>query len=419
MRTDYKKKWTTWFLICVIFIDFIGMATVVVIFPKLLLTSNIIFTESTSDGRRLMWMGVLLALYPFAQIIGAPLFGKLSDYYGRKRLLIITLVGTLFGFAMTSFSIALGLPMLLFISRFVAGFCAGNVAIAQASLLDISNDETRTKNIALSQMAMGSAYIVGPILGALLSESATVSWLSSATPFWLLSLVLGVLILVTIFYYQDTLLQPIKEKIELIGSIKQIYNAMTDVKLRGSFISWLLFVSGWWLFESYMPVFLLQRFHFSTMQIGNVLSFNGALYAGFQYLIVQKVSRLIKPEVMIKYSGFIVALSIMSLAFVNSIFELYVAMTVFVVSMGFMIPGLISYISSQANQSAQGQVMGMVNSIQAVSTVIVMLLGGYLNAFNHEFTIIGGGLLVLVSWLVFLLMLNKKNQSHLYVADTQ
>lgn len=418
MSTNFFKKWTLSFLITVILIDFMGMATVVVIFPKLLLTSNMIFSESLSEGQRLMWMGVLLSLYPLGQIIGAALFGKLSDYYGRKSLLILTLTGTLFGFVLSALAIEYSLPLLLFFSRLLAGFCAGNVAIAQASLVDISSDDNRAKNIALGQMAMGSAYIVGPVLGAILSEPATFSWFNSATPFWFFSIVLGALIYVTVTYYQDTLLEPKKEKIELLGSIKQISAALTDVKLSGSFLVWLLFVSGWWLFESFMPAFLLQRFHLSTIQIGNVLSFNGALYAGFQYLVVQKASQIIKPESMIKYSGFIVSLSILSLAFVNSTFELYVAMAVFVMSMGFMIPGLIAYISSQAGKGEQGQIMGMVNSIQAVSTVIVMMLGGYLSAINNAFTILGGGVLVLISWLVFIVMISKRSQSNAYVANT-
>jgi len=264
---------------------------------------------------------------------------------------------------------------------------------------------------------MGSAYIVGPILGAILSESTTVSWFNSATPFWFFSLLLALLTLATASLYKETLVQPKREKIVLLGGLKQIYSALTDSRLGGAFLVWLIFVSGWWLFESFMPAFLLQNFHFSTVQIGNVLSFNGALYAGFQFLVVQRVAQYIKPESMIKYSGCFVAFSIISLAYVGSTLELYMAMSVFVMSMGFMIPGLISYISSQASDNEQGQVMGMVNSIQAVSTVIVMMLGGYLNAINNGITILGGGLLVLFSWLLFIGLVGKKTQRSVYAAD--
>ena len=91
MNTNFNKTWTLGFLIAVILIDFMGMSTVVVIFPRLLLSSNEIFSALMTKSHRLMWMGVLLALYPLGQIVGAALFGKLSDYYGRKKLLITTL----------------------------------------------------------------------------------------------------------------------------------------------------------------------------------------------------------------------------------------------------------------------------------------------------------------------------------------
>src|SRR5690349_19475076 len=131
MEVSIRKKLTLAFLTLVILIDFMGMATVVVLFPKLLLSSSGIFPTQWSNEMRLSMMGVLLAIYPLGQVIGASALGKFSDYHGRKKILLITLFGTLIGFSLSGFAILVKSALTLFVSRLISGLCAGNVAIAQ------------------------------------------------------------------------------------------------------------------------------------------------------------------------------------------------------------------------------------------------------------------------------------------------
>lgn len=407
MLSDSHKKFTLFFLTAVILIDFMGVATVVVLFPKLLLTATGIFPVGWTHGFRLIMMGLFLAIYPLGQFVGASVLGKLSDFHGRKKMLLITLFGTFLGFLFCAIAVELNSALLLFFSRLLAGICAGNVAIAQASLMDISTPQTKTRNITFSQMAMGSAYIIGPILGAWLSQSSLFSWFNMSTPFWFFTAILAILFVLTPIFYKETLIERKKEKINLLGSTQQIYRALTSGHLRMAFVVWLIFVSGWWLFESFMPAFLLQNFHYDTVQIGNLLAFNGALYAAFQYLVVQRVAHKIKPQNMVIYSTVIAGIAIVAIAFATSTLQLYAAMVSFVLAMGFSIPGLIAYISNLADKTDQGQVMGMVNSIQAIATVFVMLAGGYLNSINDAISVVGGGALVIISWLIFVIALSN------------
>jgi len=399
MKSEVEKKVTLLYLMLVILIDFMGMAMVVVIFPKLLLHSTTLLSSLWVYEDRIKIMGVLLAIYPLGQIIGASIFGKLSDNWGRKELLLITIMGTSFSFMLSAFSIEISSLTLLLVSRLVTGLFAGNVAIAQASLLDISTPETRAQNISYSQIAMGSAYIVGPVLGGWLTQAFPFCTLS--TPFWIFSLALGALLVVTIFLYKETLSEAKSTSIDPFEFAQQIVGGFANKKLRNVFIVWLLFVSGWWLFESFMPAFLSIKFGYDTVQIGNLLAFNGALYASFQFIVVQRIAKYMNPTLMVIYSSIFAALSIMALSFVVAPWQLYLAMSVFVMAMGFSIPGIVTFISNNVDDASQGQVMGIVNSIQAVSTVLVMLLGGYLNSININISVIGGGLLVLISWLMF------------------
>lgn len=405
---------TKYFLVSIILLDFMGLATVVVLFPSLFLEhGNNVFLSWLPYRSRLIWLGLCLAVYPLGQFIGSSVFGKLSDKYGRKNMLSITILGTVIGFSLSALSVNLVSYTLLFVSRIFTGFCAGNVAIAQASLIDISNDETKAGNLSLAQMAMGLAYVVGPTVGAILANSNLCIWFVPSTAFWVFALLMSVAFIVLRLFYRDTLIKQQNLSDGNISNNDQNKSFMNNSMLRNSFIVWAIFVAGWWLFESFMPSFLFRKFHLNTSSIGYILSFNGVVYALFQYLVVQRIASKIKPSSMVLYSTVFAGLSIITLAFVTSIFQIYFVMTIFVLTMGFCIPGIITSISNLASKEEQGKVMGIIGSVQAITTVLVMLAGGILQSVDVNITIITGGILMIISWLLFTIFLLKNSRGEL------
>lgn len=410
MHQKLNDKFIKFLMTLVVLIDFMGVAIVVVLFPNVFLdTHSTLFSSAWSPSDRLIALGLCLAIYPLGQFFGSSIFGKLSDTYGRKAILSWTIFGTFVGFILSATSMQIASFSLLFFSRLFTGLCAGNVAVAQASLVDISDENTKAKNLSLSQMAMGSAYVIGPVIGAILADSNLINWFGPSVPFWFFAGILAIEFVLLIIFYQDTRAQHMKVTINFLEGFQQIYNALTDKKLSNAFCVWFLFVCGWWLFESFMPAFLYEKFNFNTTNIGYLLGFNGALYAGFQYAVIQRIAHKISSQNMVIYSAPVTGLAIISMAYATNSFQLYTAMIIFVLSMGFCIPGLITSISNMAKQEEQGQVMGMIGSVQAMATVIVMSLGGYIHSLNINITIIAGGVLIVLSSVLFILKcLNNK-----------
>ncbi len=410
MRTSNKPSLAVAYLIAVTLVDFMGLGIVVTLFPKLLLNPDAFILPVTwTHAERLAAIGVFLAIYPLGQFIGAAILGKLSDYYGRRNLFIITLIGTIISFLVSGFSIVIQSGLILFVSRLVAGLFAGNVAIAQAGLIDVSPDEkTKNRNFSLLQVALGGSWVLGPPMGGWLSSSSIVSWFSYSTPFWVIAGLLAVLLLLTLFWFKETLFETKKDKVDILSGIKQIHHAFTLKNLRLAFTVWFIFVAGWWLFEAFLPTYLQQHFHFTPARIGDFLASMGGTYVLFQLLVVQRFTK-IKPSSMVKNTLVLSGLAVIGLAFAQSIITLHMMITVFVCAQGFAIPGLVVSISALADDKNQGQIMGMINSIQAIATVAMMMIGGWLDSFGLNVTVIGGGVLLILSWAIFCVSFREKS----------
>src|SRR5437016_3048595 len=118
-----------------VFIDMLGIGIIIPILPNLIMdTPHSILAAGVSAHSRNILYGFLAATFPFFQFFGAPILGTLADKYGRKRILQISLVGTLIGYILFAFAVKSNLLWLLFISRALPGFTGGNISIVLAAL---------------------------------------------------------------------------------------------------------------------------------------------------------------------------------------------------------------------------------------------------------------------------------------------
>ena len=131
----------------IILIDLLGLT---IIIPLMSL-------YAASFGANASMIGLLGAVYPAAQVVGAPFLGRLSDRYGRKPILIISQLGTLTGFLLLGFA---GSIWILFLSRLLDGLSGANIATAQAVISDSTTEKTRTQGLGLIGAAFGMGFVV-------------------------------------------------------------------------------------------------------------------------------------------------------------------------------------------------------------------------------------------------------------------
>lgn len=106
-----------------------------------------------------------MAAFPFMQFFGAPILGGLSDRFGRKRVIMVSMIGTALGYSLFSLALYQQSLIILFLSRLIPGFFGGSLSVLFSAISDVSEPEDKPKNFALIGMAFGLGFIFGPLLG--------------------------------------------------------------------------------------------------------------------------------------------------------------------------------------------------------------------------------------------------------------
>ena len=189
--------------------------------------------------------GFLVAAYSFMQFIATPVLGQFSDKYGRKKILAISLAGTLISYVIFAIGIVIKNIPLLFISRAIDGITGGNISVAQAVVADVTTPQNRSKNFGIIGSAFGIGFIVGPFLGGILSDEKLVSWFNAAMPFWFAAFLSAINVMVVIACLSETFKLQKYKNIIWSQSLRNIVKAFRISNLRVTFIvSALLSVTG-------------------------------------------------------------------------------------------------------------------------------------------------------------------------------
>ena len=383
-----QKKKHLGALTALMFLNMLGYSILIPVIPTLFINKGnpfYILPSYISDHYSFILQGLLLAIYAVFVFLSAPVLGELSDYYGRKKILNISFLGSAIGFFLFALAIYEHNIWILFLSRIVDGITGGNISVMQASTIDVSTKEERAKNIARRSSVMGIAFILGPWLGGILSSSDISRLFTPATPF----IFAGVLSLLAILVINKFLFETIVtghsdhahkrfslKSLHPLNSLKIMRDGYRIPNLKIFFNVMLIFFIGFGIYSSFSQNLLAIRFHFDEKSIGYYFAYTGILMTLVQIFIIPRFKNFSPNSILIFSLPVLAILFIIYGAFINNFYVLLAFVFIMVIFIGLNMVNTNVAIADHAREGDRGKIFGITSSVQSLAQVIAPILGG-------------------------------------------
>lgn len=360
------------------FIDNLCWSVVFPIFaPYFLDKDNILFSADISEATRTTILGVFLMAFSLGQFLGAPVLGEYADRHGRKKALLLSVIVTLLGLGLTAWSMQYYLLFVLFIGRFITGVFAGNMSICLAAVTDLSPDEkTKVKYFGYFSVLAGLSFILGAFLGGKLSDPSIHPFFSPDFPLWLAAGLTFFNFLFIWFGFKETAILEVHKKFSFLESFYNIKCALQIEKIKRVYGIYFLFLFSWTILFQFTPVLVVDKFEFTSSNIGDLALFMGLCWALGSSYLNKLLLRYFTSLKVLESALFVFTLCCCLIAFPNQLFVVLSILGICVLMGGLSWPLCTGMISNMAPRQIQGKILGMSQSVQSLAMTIAPLIGG-------------------------------------------
>jgi DHA1 family tetracycline resistance protein-like MFS transporter len=399
------KRHPIWIILFTILIDTLGIGILGPILPQLLgnpSSPNYILGQGTDVRSGYLLFGFLVAVYPIMQFFATPILGQLSDRYGRKPVLALSLGGTSLGYALFATGIVIKSIPLLFLARALDGITGGNLSVAQAAIADVTKPEDRTKNFGLIGAAFGVGFIVGPFLGGVLADPTVSRWFTASTPFWFAALLAAANTTQVLVQFDETNRHIRHIPMQFFKSVANIARAFAMPELRTIFLTSFFFNAGFGFFISFFGLFLIAKFHFNEARIGNFFAWVGVCAIFTQTFTTRKIAARFAEAQVLKASLLGVACVQIGYLLAPTPLWLFLIAPISSTFNGLSLANMGGLLSRSVKPQVQGEILGINSSIAALGNSIPPLIGGFFAAgIAPSAPVLAAGLTMLVAWAIF------------------
>lgn len=400
MKTKSKKH-IFWIIIGIVLLNSIGMSVVLPLLP-------FIVGKYLPSAQIVVGMSALMSVFAACTFFAAPIFGSLSDRYGRKYILIFSLLGSVIGYVLFGIGGAL---WVLFLGRIIDGLTAGNISILFAYISDSTEPKERAKWFGYIGSAMGIGKLGGPALGGLLGG------ISLSLPFFVTAGLIFISGLATYFLLPESLVPEKRTKHLTLNSFN-VFSHFKDIfKLKNVkmlLILGIFFYISLGIFQFNFTIFLKDIYKWGPVFIGTILTLVG---------ICEIISRAVLLPCLLKrfneksigIAGLIVfgigLALIMSSVFLPSIIIISLAVIFIITGEGLFDPTYNARLSQSVDESNQGKLQGVNQSLQSANNMIMPLAAAAIYFYSPCILYATATFIVLVAIIIYAKYIPKTRKS--------
>lgn len=348
-----------------IFIDLVGFGIVIPVLP--------FYVEGTKFNATPRAVGLLFASYSVMQLIFTPILGRLSDKYGRRPILLVSILGTACAFLILGFATSL---WMLFAGRILDGMTGGNISTAQAYIADITTPENRAKGMGLVGAAFGLGFIFGPPIGGILSR-----WGISVPFFFAAGLALANAVLLY-FRLPETVTPDHPARASAAtGRWTQILKAIRQPQLAFVLAIYFLFVVAFSIMTSSFALYTMYRFGYDASHNGYLFLYIGIVAAIIQGTLIGRLVKRFGEAALVIAGALLFGASLFTLPLIGPQTGLIVLLligTTFSIGNSLSTPSLTSLASKSGGAGEQGSVLGVTQSVASLARAVGPTIASFL-----------------------------------------
>ena len=319
-------------------------------------------------------IGLLVSSYSLMQFIFSPILGGLSDKYGRRPILFLSIIGSGIGYLMMGLA---GSLLMIYAGRIFGGITAGNLSTAQAYIADVTTRENRAKGMGLFGMAFGLGFILGPALAGILSKFGI------HVPFYFAAgLSFANAILLYFVLPESRKPGDTTEIVKRKNRIAELVEVFKDTRFTTLTLQYFLLVTAFSMMTTSFAYYTSFKFGYNAEQTGYLLAFVGLMAVIMQGGLLGTLVKKFGEAKLVVFGCFMLVISFAIVPFVGKdsggLWALLAGVACFALGNSMASPSLTSLASKNANDFEQGKVLGIMQSAASLARVIGPLLCGIL-----------------------------------------